>query len=150
MITSFCWFMIACRIKCKPELFNMVVIKIQIKNWVFLLCPGGASGKEPACQCRRLRDGSLIPGSGRSSGEGHGNPLQNSCLKNPLDRGAWWAMVYGVVKSWTQLKWLSKHAVPYFKCWIATCDYPIGQHKYRTFSPLQKSLLDNAHLHTLV
>jgi len=92
---------------------------------------------------QEIRD-SLIPGSGRSSGEGDGNPLQYSCLENPLDRGAWCAMVHGVMKSWIQLKWLSMHTVPYFKCWIATCDYPIGQHKYRTFSPLQKSLLDTA------
>ena len=52
--------------------------------------PGGASGKEPACQ-RRLdvRDVGLIPGSGRSPRGGHGNPLQYSCLENPMDRGAW-------------------------------------------------------------
>ena len=40
-------------------------------------------------------------------GEGNGNPLQYSCLENPSDRGAWWAAVYGVAQSWTQLKWLS-------------------------------------------
>ena len=53
--------------------------------------PGGASGKEPACQFRRLRVTGSIPGSGRSPGRGHGNPLQYSCLGNPMDRGAWWA-----------------------------------------------------------
>ena len=42
-----------------------------------------------------------IPGSGKSSGEGNGNPLQYSCLENPIDRGAWWATVHGVAKSWT-------------------------------------------------
>ena len=41
----------------------------------------------------------LIPGSGRSPDEGNGNPLQYSCLGNPMDRGAWWATVYGVAKS---------------------------------------------------
>ena len=46
----------------------------------------------------------LIPGSGRSPGEGNGNSLQYSCLENPMDRGAWWATVHGVTKSWTQLK----------------------------------------------
>ena len=46
----------------------------------------------------------LIPGSGRSPGEGNGNPLQYSCLENPMDRGAWWATVHGVTKSWTQLR----------------------------------------------
>ena len=40
-------------------------------------------------------------------GEGNGNPLQCSCLKNPMDRGTWWAAVYGVAQSWTRLKWLS-------------------------------------------
>ena len=40
-------------------------------------------------------------------GEGNGNPLQYSCLENPMDRGAWWAAVYGVEQSWTRLKWLS-------------------------------------------
>ena len=50
------------------------------------------------------RDTSQIPGSGRSTGGGHGNPLQYSCLENPMDRGAWWATDHGVSKSWTQLK----------------------------------------------
>ena len=40
----------------------------------------------------------LIPGSGRSPGEGHGNPLRDSCLGNPMDRGAWWATVYGIAR----------------------------------------------------
>ena len=44
-----------------------------------------------------------IPGSGRSPGEGNGNPLQYSCLENPMEGGAWWATVHGVVKSRTQL-----------------------------------------------
>ena len=44
-----------------------------------------------------------IPGLGRSPGEGNGNPLQYSCLENPMDRGAWWAIVHGVAKSWTRL-----------------------------------------------
>ena len=44
-----------------------------------------------------------IPGSGRSSGEGNGNPLQDSCLENPMDGGAWWAIVHGVAKSRTRL-----------------------------------------------
>ena len=45
-----------------------------------------------------------IPGLGRSLGGGHGNPLQYSCLENPMDRGAWQATVYGVAQSRTQLK----------------------------------------------
>ena len=46
-------------------------------------------------------DVGLIPGSARSPGEGNGNPLQYFCLGNPIDRGAWWATVHGVAKSWT-------------------------------------------------
>ena len=54
-------------------------------------------------------DTGLIPGLGRSLGEGHGNPLQYSCLENPIDRGAWWATVHGIAKSRTQLKQLNMH-----------------------------------------
>ena len=46
-----------------------------------------------------IRDLGSIPGSGRSPGEGNGNPLQYSCLENPMDRGAWWATVHGVTES---------------------------------------------------
>ena len=56
-----------------------------------------------------INDMSLIPGSGRSLGGGHGNPLQYSCLENLLDRGAWWTMVHRVSKSQTRQKWLSMH-----------------------------------------
>ena len=49
-------------------------------------------------------DTGLIPGLGRAPGEGNGNPLQYSCLENSMDRGAWWAIVQGVAKSWTQLR----------------------------------------------
>ena len=52
---------------------------------------------ESACNAGRPR---FSPGLGRSPGEGNGNPLQYSCLENPMDRGAWRAAVYGVVKSW--------------------------------------------------
>ena len=53
------------------------------------------------------RDAGLIPGLGRSLGEGNGTPLQYSCLENPMDRGVWWATVHGITKSQTRLKWLS-------------------------------------------
>ena len=62
--------------------------------------PGGSDGKESACSAGDL---GLIPGSGRSLGEGNSNPLQYSCLENPMDRGAWWAAIHGVTKSQTQL-----------------------------------------------
>ena len=58
-------------------------------------------GKESACN---VGDLSSIPGLGRSLGKGNGNPLQYSCLENPLDRGAWWVMIHGVAKSRTQLR----------------------------------------------
>ena len=66
--------------------------------------PGGASGKEPAYQCSRVRDSGSTPGLGRSPGGGHGNPLQYFCLENPMDRGAWQATVHRVAKSRTRLK----------------------------------------------
>ena len=56
----------------------------------------------PASACN-VGDLGLIPGSGRSPGEGNGNPLQYSCLENPMDGGAWWATVHGVAESWTRL-----------------------------------------------
>ena len=61
------------------------------------------SYKETAYNAGDAGDMCSIPRLGRSPGEGHGNPLQYSCLENPMDRGAWWATVYGVAKSWTQL-----------------------------------------------
>ena len=62
--------------------------------------PGGSEGKASACNAG---DPGSIPGSGRSPGEGNGNPLQYPCLENPRDRGAWWATVHGVAKSRTRL-----------------------------------------------
>ena len=57
--------------------------------------PGGSDGKESACNAG---DQGLIPGSGRSPGEGNGNPLQCSWLENLMDGGAWWATVHGVAR----------------------------------------------------
>ena len=48
-----------------------------------------------------VRDMGSVPGLGSFPGGGHGSPLQNSCLENPMDRGAWWATVHGVANSWT-------------------------------------------------
>ena len=62
--------------------------------------PGGSEGKASACNAGDLGS---IPGSGRSPREGNGNPFQYSCLENPMDRGAWRAIVYEVAKSRTQL-----------------------------------------------
>ena len=72
----------------------------------FLLYKSGVSSKEPTCQCRLdIRDTGSIPGSGRSPEAGHSNPLQYSCLENPMDRGAWRAAVHGVPKSQTDQMW---------------------------------------------
>ena len=60
--------------------------------------PGGSDGKVSA---HNAGDPGSTPGSGRSPGEGNGNPLQYSCLKNPMDGGAWQVTVHGVAKSWT-------------------------------------------------
>ena len=72
---------------------------------------GGASGGERSLvvlvvnnlpfSAEEIRDAGLIPGSGGSPREGHGNPLQYSCLENPMDRGACWATVHSVTKRWT-------------------------------------------------
>ena len=67
----------------------------------FMDFPGSSDGKASAYN---VEDPGSIPGLGRSSGEGNGNPLQCSCLENPRDGGAWWAAVYGVAQSRTQLK----------------------------------------------
>ena len=62
--------------------------------------PGGSEVKASACN---VGDLGSIPGLGRSPGEGNGNPLQYSCLENPMGGGAWWATVHGVAKSRTRL-----------------------------------------------
>ena len=59
--------------------------------------------KNPPANAGDERETGLIPGSGRSPGGGNGNPLQCSCLENPVDGGVWWATVHGVTKSWTRL-----------------------------------------------
>ena len=66
--------------------------------------------KEPSAKAGDIRNAALIPGLGRSPGGGHGNPLQYSCLENPMDREAWRGAVHRVAKSQTWLKRLSMHA----------------------------------------
>ena len=60
--------------------------------------PGGSDGRESACNGGDLGS---VPGLGRSPGEGNGNPLQYSCLENPMDKGAWQATFHGIAKSHT-------------------------------------------------
>ena len=80
-------------------MINWNILKLStifMKRWL----PGGSVVKNlPA----NAGDAGSIPGSGRSPGGGNGKPLQNCCLENPMDRGAWQATVYGVAKSWIQL-----------------------------------------------
>ena len=75
-------------------------------NWMYLSLssgfPGGSDGKESTCNAG---DPGLIPGLGRSPGEGNGYPFQYSCLKNSMDRGHWWATVHRVTKDMTE--WLT-------------------------------------------
>ena len=70
--------------------------------------PGSSNSKTSAYNAGDLGS---IPGSGRSPGEGNGNPLQYSCLENPMDWGAWWATIHGVAKSRT---WLSNFTFTFF------------------------------------
>ena len=74
------------------------VFKELISQWQGFL--GGLDGKDSA---RDAEDLGSFPGLGRSPGKGNSNPLQYSCLENPMDRGAWWAAVHEVTKSWTRL-----------------------------------------------
>ena len=67
--------------------------------------------KNPPANAGDLRGAGLTPGSGRCPGGGNGNPLQDSSLENPMNRGIWRAPVCRVAKSWTILKWLSTHTV---------------------------------------
>ena len=90
-----------------------------LTSFSFLIYSFGTSpfflpfGKESACIAGDL---SLIPGSGRFPGEGKGNPLQYSCLENPMDRGVWWATVHGVSKESDMTERLTFHL--YFICSI--------------------------------
>ena len=63
--------------------------------------PGSSVIKNLPANAGDIRDVGLIPGLGRSPGGRNGNPLQYSCLENPMDRGTWWATIYEVAKSWT-------------------------------------------------
>ena len=77
--------------------------KLRPESWWEILMgfPGGTSGKELACLCKRLERGSRVRSPNRedSPGGGPGNPLQYSCLENPMDRGAGWATVHGAAES---------------------------------------------------
>ena len=90
-------------------LFNAIQLSFLLRNsphipWakisIYSDFPGGSDGKESGCNAR---DPGSIPGSERSPGEGHSNSFQYSCLENPMDRGAWQAIVHRVAQCQTQL-----------------------------------------------
>ena len=71
--------------------------------WLTEVLPKWLGNKESACNASDAGNVGLIPESGRCPGRGHGNPLQYSCLGNPINREAWWAAVHGLAKSGTGL-----------------------------------------------
>ena len=78
--------------------YSILTLAIKERKWITLKqvrVPWWLSGKESDCQCRRMGS---VPWSGRSTGEGNGNPLQDSCLGNRMDRGIWQAIVHGVTR----------------------------------------------------
>ena len=66
--------------------------------------------KSPPANAGDVRDSGSIPGSGRSSAGGHGNPFQCTCLENPVDRRTWWARVHGATKNQRGMKQISMQA----------------------------------------
>ena len=102
------------RLGLEPTCWDLKPVKTLIGNepTVFYLesltwCLDFPGIKNPPPSAGDIRDASSSPGSGRSPEVGNGNPLQYSCLENPMDRGAWWATVHGVAKSRTRLRLLS-------------------------------------------
>ena len=97
------------------------------------------TGKESSCQCRRYKRWGFDPWVGKiPTRVGNGNPLQDSCLENSIDRGAWWATVYGVAKSQT---WLSRvHTRPWLQC--------LSLSHAHTHTPLTPGSLSLSHTHT--
>ena len=90
---------------------SWVKLLLKLRRLTFILgrypvwgLPGDLVVENPPAN---IGDTGSIPGLGGSPGGGNGNPLQYSCLENPRDGGAWWAAVYGVTQSRTQLKWFS-------------------------------------------
>ena len=88
-----------------PQKTSLKKLIVKWKCRIVLGFPSGTSGKEPTWQCKRCERHGHHPRVGRSPGEGHGNTLQYSWLDNPMDRGAWRAIVHRVIKTWP--KWLS-------------------------------------------
>ena len=107
------WFTLVILLELSGNCACLMHVKI---TWGY---PGGSVVKISACQ---MGDAGLILGLGRFPGGGNGNPLQYSCLENPMDREAWWAAVHGVTDSWIQLsdwahtqRWLAVTSLKVFK-----------------------------------
>ena len=98
----------------------------------WLSFPGGSEVKASAPNAGDLGS---IPGLGRSPGEGNGNPLQYSCLENPMDGGAWWATVHGVTKSHTRLSDFTFHGGYKFCTGQVARDFAGPQSDQGTYSP---------------
>ena len=84
----------------------------------FSRLPCGSNSKESPCS---IRDPGLIPGSGRSLVEWNGNPLQYSCLENPMDRGTWWATAHGVIKQAN----MTERLTPFFTFTLSPVFHPV-------------------------
>ena len=92
--------------------------------------PGGTGVKNLPVNAGDARDVGSVPGSGRSSGKGDGNPLQYSCRENPMDRGAWPARVHEVTKSQTRLRgWARSRLCTESSALLTTHNYGLGQEK---------------------
>ena len=91
-----------------PERLRMAGVGWIVEDYWNNGLPQRLRGKEPACKAGNTGEVDSIPGLGRSSRGGCGNPLQYSCLENPMDRRAWQATVHRVAKSWAWWKWLSR------------------------------------------
>ena len=94
---------------CVCVCIQVCVVCVSLCVCVYVGFPGSSVGKEFFCSAGDTGDMGSIPGWERSPGEVNGSPLHYSCLENPMDRGAWWATVHGVSKSWTRLKELTVH-----------------------------------------
>ena len=98
-----------------------VLLIIAFNPQCFRDFPGSSVVKNLPPSAKEIRDGGSIPGSGRSPGVGNGNPLQYFCLYNSMDKGAWWAAVHGVTKSWT---WLGMVARLVLSFWLKMARHP--------------------------
>ena len=109
-------------------------------------------GKEFTCSAGDSEDVGLIPESGRSHGEGHGHPLQYSCLENPMDRGDWCTIVRGVAKSWTLLSahvHTHTHTRYIYTLYINICMTEVTEHTLVTLTCFILCFLGNWLFHFL-